>query len=312
MSVPFSQLGNHHIVMSYSGDANYNPVSQDLGTLVVVDKIPTSVNFLPPVNLPANSPIFLSASIGSGNTSGPVMGGTVTFQDGGTTIPGNVQYSFQTGYMDAAVQYPFPSPGMHTVTVQYSGDSIYAATSQTFQVRILGPLALEFPGGLINPTYIASALAGTANIQLDVANSTNASMSVVLTCTSVSATATCAVNPSSATLSPFGGSLITVTINGPKVTASVRPRYPFTLAFVFAGVLAGVPLRRRKKQLLIMAALMAFAISLASCGGGGGSGSGTNGSGGTTGTPSGKTYSFTVTATSGANTDTEGFSVSFE
>lgn len=318
MNVTFSQLGNHDIVMSYSGDTNYNPVSHDLGTLVVVDKIPTSISFQPLNGLPVNASTFVAATINSGNIFGPVMGGTVTFQDGSTTIPGAVKYFTQAGSMNASVQYAFTTPGNHNITVQYSGDSIYALSSQTSSVRILGPLALEFPGGLASPTFIASAKTGTVNVPVSVVNSTNASMTVGLSCSSVSNTATCTVSPSSLIVSSFTSPQVSINISVPPVTASVRHGYRFTMPFVFAGMLAGLSLRMRKRQWIALAALIVVTvIPLASCGGGGGAassmGSGSSaGTGGSGATPGARTYNFTVTASSGVNSDMENFSVTFQ
>ena len=309
MQATFSQLGTHDIVMSYSGDGNYNAISQDLGTLTVVDKIATTINLLPFISLAANSSLWISPTISSGNTSGPLMTGTVTFQDDSTPIPGAVRYSALPGSMDASVFYAFPTPGTHNLTISYSGDNIYAASTQTFQLKILGPLAVTFPGGLNNPTYLDSAQSATANVQVFVLNSTNNTVTASVSCSSSSAAATCSPSPSSVTAGPYASPIVMLNISVAPHTSALHHTYPFTFAFAFGGVLAGVLCRRRLQPWLLML-LLVMIIPMASCGGGGGTG-GAGSSGTSTGSISG-TYNFTVTATSGTNTDTETFSVTFQ
>jgi hypothetical protein len=323
MSVVFSQLGSHHITMSYPGDANYNGVTQDLGTLTVVDKVPTTITVNPIFPLAANSSLYILANIGTGNYGGPAMSGTVTFQDGNTPITGAVSYNPtpQYGSMSASVSYSFPTPGLHTLTMQYSGDANYAPSSGTLSVRVLGPLGLVFPGDSNNDltTFLGSASQRTASVPLFVYNTTSSAMAVSLTCTSSSSAATCTPNPASLSVPAYGTQQISMNVSVSATTAAVRHTYPFTMSFVVAGVLARFSRRKTKKKSVLLAVLtVVMILPMASCGGGGGSsGSGGN-TGGTasTGTggsvPAPATYNFTVTATSGANTDSRTFSVTFQ
>jgi hypothetical protein len=150
------------------------------------------------------------------------------------------------------------------------------------------------------------ARGGAGSVNMNVINTTNSAMSVTLSCVPDSTSATCSVT------SPFGVQAnttraTTVNFNVPALTSSAYHANPFTVTFVFAGVLAGLSFASRKRSAMMLMALIAvMAMTLGSCGGGGGSsGNPGTGGGGSSGTPLSRTYNFTITGTSGANSDTQ-------
>lgn len=303
----FTTTGAHSITASYSGDSNYASASSAQAlSLSVIDKLPTFILGFGATGGIVNQPVVLSLNIDSNYVyNGPVMTGTVTFQDGNTPIPGTVTYASQQGYMTASVPYTFTTAGTHNIGVQYSGDSHYAPTSATLTDTILGPLSVQLLGG---NTMTMSARGGAGFVNINVINTTSSAMSVNLSCVPDSTSATCSVtSPFDVQANTTRGT--TVNFNIPALTGSVYHANPFTMTFVFAGVLAGLSFTSRKRNPAMLMMLVAvMAITLGSCGGGGGGGSSGNpgtGGGGSSGTPLSRTYKFTITATSGANTDTQ-------
>lgn len=314
MSYTFTTTGTHNITATYSGDSNYVSASptQPLA-LSVVDKLPTTISGLGMSGGVMNQPVTLSLNVNSGYIyNGPLMSGTVTFQDGNTPIPGTVTYASQQGYMTASVPYTFTSPGTHNIGVQYSGDSHYAPASTTLPDTILGPLSLQLLSG--NSMTMPSR-GGAGSVNLNVINTTSSAMSVSLSCVPDSTSATCSVTtPFDVQANTTRGTTVNFTI--PALTSSAYHSNPFNTTFVFATILLGLSFvsPSRKRNSAVMTLLIAImAMTLGSCGGGGGSSSnlGTSG-GGSSATALSKTYKFTITGTSGGNSDTQVLTVTVQ
>src|SRR4029077_7213014 len=93
-------------------------------TKMQMDSYPSSVTQGQTFQLEANVTSQLTGIV-------PYPGGTVTFYDGNTRLPGTVQIS-QGGngqiYADI-YNISFSTPGPHTITAQYSGDANYAGST---------------------------------------------------------------------------------------------------------------------------------------------------------------------------------------
>lgn len=306
----FTTTGAHSITATYSGDSNYaSGSSAQALALSVTDKLPTTIPYLNLYGAVVNQPTSLSLDVNSNYIyNGPPMTGTVSFSDGSAAITNTVTYDSQQGYLIVSVPYTFTTPGTHTINVQYSGDSHYAASSNSFTETIEGLLALSFQG---RSSVTMPSSGGTGSVNLAVTNNTNAPETVTLTCTSDSSAASCSVTPASQSVPALSTNVApNVNFTVPALTASVRHAGGFAISFVFAGVLAGLSLRTRKKHAVMLALLIAVTITMGSCGGGGGSGTGGGGGGG--GSPSPKVYHFTVTGTSGSNSDTQVLTVTVQ
>jgi hypothetical protein len=100
----------------------------------------------------ANYPTTLTATIGIPNSYGlPTPTGTITFNDNGTPIPGQVTYTPSgTGYgsvsLQATLNYTFTTAGSHSVTASYSGDSTYSpATNQGVNLSVVDKAPTSIP-----------------------------------------------------------------------------------------------------------------------------------------------------------------------
>ncbi|HEV2324412.1 MAG TPA: choice-of-anchor D domain-containing protein [Terracidiphilus sp.] len=166
-------------------------------------------------------------------------------------------------------------------------------------------LAPSASGG--NSVTVASGATATYSLLL---TSNNYAGTVALSCTGAPAYATCAVNPSSTTLSSGQNTSVTVTVTTASTTqASIGMPHPSGLRLANFGWLALVALpllfsmRRRAIRVGLVALLAAALWTTTGCGGGGG--------GGSTAPPpithntSPGTYTLTVTATAGNVSSTE-------
>ncbi len=301
----FSTTGTHAVIATYSGDSNYAATSSTLN-LTVVDKLPTTIVRFDPSNAVVNHPAPVVAVINATNfvANDPVMSGTVVFQDGSTPMTETQNVTTGPGSLTANSQHSFTTPGTHTVTVQYSGDSHYAAQSKTFSVDVLGPLALR----LSYTTLTTPLTGGSGQVFTSISNNTDNPVTVTVACTPSSSKATCSVlSPINIPANTFTNPVITFTV--PSVVGRTRPVFPFTAPFVFASLLAGLGCVKGAKRHRVVALLMFVCLlTLVSCGGGGGSSGGTSGGG----TLNPRTYTFTVTVSGGGNTDSQTFTVNLQ
>jgi peptidoglycan/LPS O-acetylase OafA/YrhL len=119
---------------------------------------------------------------------------------------------------------------------------------------------------------------------------------------------TCALNPTSVTLTSGGSGTSTLTVNttAASTTALAKPgnQHLWKLggggAVLAAVLLFGVPARRRRWASLLALLLLVAAVGAVGCGGGGGGSTGGGGGLSTPATTAGN-YSFTLAGTDSAN-----------
>ena len=152
LTYTFTQPGTHSLSANYSGDTNYTAGTQSLGPLIISSQIATTLPVVTSAFTPAlvNYPVQLSAIVtGQSVYDVPNLTGTVTFSDNGTPIStGNVVYTAYSNDLQATLSYSFSATGAHSITAQYSGDSIYAA-SQSAQALSLPVVSALTPS--VNP-----------------------------------------------------------------------------------------------------------------------------------------------------------------
>lgn len=121
--VTYTATGGHNIAAAYSGDGTYagsssNTVNQTVNKASTTTSLTSSPN--PAI---AGQHVTYTATV-----SPAPDGGTVTFQDGGTTISGcGSQPVDSSGKATCPVTYA--TSGAHAITATYSGDSSYAGSS---------------------------------------------------------------------------------------------------------------------------------------------------------------------------------------
>jgi len=148
--------GTHSLVATYSGDSSYQ-TSTSVTTNFTVTPAVTQIQMdAYPSNVVLGQTFQLEANVTSqavGNVAYP--SGTVTFYDGSTALSGAVQIrDGGTGQIFADLNnVSFSTPGSHSITANYSGDSNYtSATSQpvTINCRIATAIILTSSSNSIN------------------------------------------------------------------------------------------------------------------------------------------------------------------
>jgi subtilase family serine protease len=149
--------GTHTLLASYSGDgsyqlSNFGPVSFTVtpaAAQIQMDSYPSSV-------LPGQT-FQLEANVTSQTVAGSAQpGGTVTFYDGATLLPGPVQITpGGNGQIYADIyNISFTSTGSHSISAKYSGDSNYtASTSNPVTVVCLIPTSITQSESATSVTY---------------------------------------------------------------------------------------------------------------------------------------------------------------
>ena len=199
------------------------------------------------------------------------------------------------------------SAGANTLTAAYSGDGTYAAAQGTAGITV-SQVAMAVPA----PAPVTPGSAATATATLSAGSNYSGTMNLTCALTGSPSGAqslpTCALSPTSLTLSAGGSGTTKLTVNTTAAsTASFAiPRRSTFWGFGSGGsalalvVMLGLSRRRRRWLSMLAVVMLIVAAGMIGCGGGGG-GSGSNSGGSTTpGTTAGN-YTFTVTGTDAAN-----------
>ena len=149
--------GTHSLVATYSGDNSYQ-ASKSVTTIFTVTPAVSQIQLDSyPTNPVLGQTFQLEANVTSqvyGNPAYP--SGTVTFYDGSTALTGAVQITKgATGQIFADIyNVSFSTPGSHTITAKYSGDSNYtSATSPPVTISCLIATAITLAVSSTNINY---------------------------------------------------------------------------------------------------------------------------------------------------------------
>jgi hypothetical protein len=133
-------LGSHTITATYGGDGNFGPTTSTAVTQLVNGQQSTIVLASSVNPAAARQSITFTATVtGTGGT--PT--GTVTFLDAnasldGNTVLGTVALTGGTSAITITSSSSVPLlPGMHSVTAQYSGDSVFGSTTSTAVMQVV-------------------------------------------------------------------------------------------------------------------------------------------------------------------------------
>ena len=265
----------------------------------------------------ASQALALSVKVTS-SVSGNIPSGTITIlvdnvatTTTGTLASGAVTISFSTGAL---------TPGFHTISAIYSGDSINASSKNSITVdttsSTVPDFALTASGSSACAPSVTAVRGTTASaITFNVAALNGFTGSVSFTATSLdNVDATFTFTPTSVTnsgttsfvLYAYASSALSVPSNGQIRLKSAKrdaPRAPWYLpasgATLACALLFTLPRRRRLSALLVVILSVAVMGSAIGCGSSSTStGGGSSGGGGTTTTPASPgTYNILVTAT---------------
>jgi Bacterial Ig-like domain (group 3) len=128
--------GSHRLVASYPGDPSFGP-SKGSYTYTVSQAQGVIEDFFPVGDTVANAPVQLVAQVGFASLGFAPYGGTITVSDITTGSPvvlgkGKVDSSLYGGYWNVTVNVP--TPGTHTLRLDYTGDANVKGVSQTYHV----------------------------------------------------------------------------------------------------------------------------------------------------------------------------------
>ncbi|HYL11040.1 MAG TPA: Ig-like domain repeat protein [Candidatus Acidoferrales bacterium] len=254
----------HSVTASYGGDNSFNPSGPSAPVSITITKGNPMVRVAAnPASTVTTVPVTLTALI-LPIGGGIVPTGTVQFFDGTTALGQPVVIGNPSGNVSQGVaQVTLASQGTHSITAQYSGDTIFNSAAS-----LASSVAVDAPFGFTGTTVQTIMAGQTATYNLSL-NQTNFTGMVSIVCSGAPGGTTCAANPNAVSLTPASvNTSVTITVSNTS-NAQLSPG-PFGSApFVFAAVLAGLVLgaRRKPKQafLLMLAALLLVGIS--SCGG---------------------------------------------
>ena len=168
-------VGSHTITAEYSGDANYLPSTNGVIQLVNVAGAATTTALVSSPNPSLlNSNVTFTATVKTNGTTASGASGSVIFKDAGTPLSTNTVTSGVAAYTNNIL-----SPGSHTITAEYSGDTNYAnsfSTTVTQMVQAATTLGLT-PSS--NPSTVSNNVTFTAAVQTNGATAGGAGGTVV-------------------------------------------------------------------------------------------------------------------------------------
>ncbi len=286
-------IGSDSITAVYAGDSNDSGSTSTAAILSVTEGTTTSVA-ANPYSIALGSSSATQSLTATVTTGSGTLTGTVTFKVGGATV-GSAALSNGIATLSVAPTTANGfTVGSDTITATYnpiSGSGFFASSGTQ-------PLTVTAPAYTITPSTgtVPLSKGSSQSVTVTLASTTFAD-NTMWTATTSSPLITVSPSSGTATLSANGSSAVNLTITASSSAANHAPRLPWTGGLIaFGAVLAGVPLARRRKQ--VMAVLLtALAIStlwfLMSCGGGGGSSS--------TAPASPRSYTVTISGTGGVS-----------
>jgi hypothetical protein len=280
--------GTHSITASYHGagvfSSSTSPVfSQTVLPAPTVTVLDSSMN---PSNV--GDSVTYTARVGSGFGT---PSGTVTFQDGGTTLAtGTLDAGGNAGFTTSAL-----TQGSHSITAAYAGGSAFAASTSLALTEIVEPVQIILSSSPGSQTVTAGA---SATYNLNVKAGGTLSGPVSFSCIGLPQSASCSFSPNSVNAGSTGTPVTLTVSTTARTSAALAP--PFGRRFIYALALAlpavillPATKRRRKPRTLLWRCwpLLLLVLCLAGCGG--------KSSVGNPGTPAG-TYTLGIVSSAGS------------
>jgi hypothetical protein len=274
--------GADTLTVTYSGDPAYGPATGT--TSVTVNLLTAAVSVTPSMLTVGTAQTLSVAAVVAGAASAPT--GAVKLSGGGYT---SASQSLTGGAFTFAVPAGILTVGTDTLTVTYSGDSTYNASTGTAAVTVVhstfslaaNPNALTLTAGASsgNTTTIGvtpvAGYVGTVTLSATVTAAPSGAVS----------TPTVSFNPGSIAFTGATNTTQTATATVATTVASVVRGGQGFAWFKAAGgtalaallfLFAPVGSRRGRRMLSALLMVTAAGFTIAGCGGGGGGGGGTN------------------------------------
>jgi hypothetical protein len=153
-------VGNHTITVSYSGDTNFN-ASTSTAITQTVNKSASSTTVVTSVNPSVfGQSVTFTATVSASGSGAGTPGGTVTFTDSVTSIGGGTLSAGTASFSTAAL-----SVGNHTITVSYSGDTNFNASTSTAITQTVSKSASSTTVVTsVNPSVFGQSVTFTATV----------------------------------------------------------------------------------------------------------------------------------------------------
>jgi len=219
--------GTYNLRISYPGDANYNAINQALSIVVSSNNLLTSTTTAT-ASAPSTSStaaVNITATV-TGQSGKAAPTGTVILASSGYTLS-QVNLASVGGDISSALLVVNSSlllPGANTITLFYSGDSVYQPSSTT--VSVTNGNGPGLPGFAISATPVSISQPGnSATSNLIVAPSNGFTGSIALTCTvtnppNVANAPTCAAASVSVAGTPSVATQLTINTTATTPTAT--------------------------------------------------------------------------------------------
>jgi hypothetical protein len=256
-------VGTHVLVANYAGDNQNSPASsQPLNQ--VVNLRPTTVTFNPSATALSSGQKVTLISVVQGNGS-TMPTGTVTWVAGSTTL-GSAKID-ASGLATLTVE---PSQGIYATVAQYSGDSLFAASSSAPTTITVGP-TIEFTINL-TPSSLSIPSGSHGSLNINITSAATFTDTLAIGCAGLPVDATCTFSTNQVPVSGGVAKSLSVEVDtgnplGAGASAGLKPTTSSTAysCALPAGALLALLLglnRRKLRKLNPKVALFALIVLL--------------------------------------------------
>lgn len=271
--------GRDSVTATYSGDTNFGTITS-LATTVIVKTLPTLALTVSPAIPVAGEPQGQNETFTATLSSASSATGTVTFLDGASPLGAAVALTNGSATFSTNAF----AVGTHSITAQYSGDTLNAGAASTpLTFTTLSSLLPGFAASSVSSLTVAAG--GSATGTLTLTPGTLYGGTITLSCASPSATLTCSMSPASLTFSTSTSipQTAAVTVTASANQARLGSPFPGDMGIRLAAIfglpgLAMLGLRRQNRSRLMLLLLLAAATcglySVTGCAGSGANASG--------------------------------------
>ncbi|HZQ43338.1 MAG TPA: Ig-like domain repeat protein [Acidobacteriaceae bacterium] len=246
-------VGTYPITATLTGAASANytlSLAANSGKLTIVPAA-TTVNFAPPSTAYASLPLQLNVQVASTTSGMPT--GTVQFLDGSNVVATAPLINGSASAVELN-----PATGNHALSVAYSGDADFHASTSANVIEAVNALP-DFTIGVTGNTQQTAIAGSSANFTLSVASQgTPFTGAVTFSASGLPAGATVSFSPP-AVVPGASKAPVTMTVLAPATTAHSANAQP-ELAFAAAVAICLLGLRRRRTLPRLLVLFVACAL----------------------------------------------------
>ncbi len=252
--------GTHMLTAAYQGDTTY-ATSTGAATPIIIAQA-ASATSVTATSTAINPGASTSLTVTIAGVAGALLpSGTVTVTDGATNVGAG---SLTAG--KATIPVTLQSLGTHTLTAQYSGDSNYLMSNGTIAIAVVQPFAVTSMS-----TTVSLAAGGLSNTTVLVTPAGGFSGTVTMTCSSPVSYVTCAIAPTTVTVSGgvAGQATAIITVSPSVSSLADSPLVPKNLTWLAMvlplGMIGFAKRKRATGKGVLLIAMLALAAGATSC-----------------------------------------------